>query len=278
MAILLKGAGTYKRAFLMVLASDHISPATGLTPVVSISKAGGAFGAPSISANATEITASGPGWYYISLSSTDTNTAGDLVVHAAVATADNTDFVDQVWDPAVAMTGVNVVNWLGTVVATPATSGIPDINVKNMNNIAATSVTTINANIGETQPINFTGTGASAFVQTDVKDFGGTAGTFAAGVPLVSTTSNVKKNTASSGFMFGMTDSTLHTPKTGLTVAAQVSIDGGAFASAVNSPTEISNGAYTLNLAAADVNGNHIMLLFTATGADNLLVEIVTQP
>ena len=136
MAILLKGAGTYKRAFLMVLASDHISPATGLTPVVSISKAGGAFGAPSISANATEITASGPGWYYISLSSTDTNTAGDLVVHAAVATADNTDFVDQVWDSTVAMTGVNVVNWLGTVVATPATAGIPDINVKNAGNTA----------------------------------------------------------------------------------------------------------------------------------------------
>lgn len=39
----------------------------------------------------------------------------------------------------------NVKFWNGTAVATPATAGIPDVNVKNMNNVAATPITTIKA-------------------------------------------------------------------------------------------------------------------------------------
>ncbi len=57
----------------------------------------------------------------------------------------------------------------------PATAGIPDVNAKNINNVAATSVTTINANLGTTQPVNYTGTGASALVKGDVVDWKGSA-------------------------------------------------------------------------------------------------------
>src|SRR5882672_948199 len=64
----------------------------------------------------------------------------------------------------------DTVKWNGTAVASPATAGIPDVNAKNVNNVAATSVTTINANLGTTQPQNFTGTGASALVKVDVTD------------------------------------------------------------------------------------------------------------
>jgi len=42
--------------------------------------------------------------------------------------------------------------------------------------------------------------------------------------------------------------------------------------------TELSNGVYILNLSAADTNGNHAMLKFTASGANTLFVEIITQP
>lgn len=89
----------------------------------------------------------------------------------------------------------------------------------------------------------------------------------------------VTKNVALNNFTFLMVDSTDHvTPKTGLTVTAQRSIDGAAFAAAANSVVEISNGAYKINLAAADLNGDTIMLRFTATGADDRLITIVTQP
>jgi hypothetical protein len=40
-----QGSGTAKVTFLLVQAADHTTPATGLTPVVTVSKAGGAFGA-----------------------------------------------------------------------------------------------------------------------------------------------------------------------------------------------------------------------------------------
>lgn len=88
----------------------------------------------------------------------------------------------------------------------------------------------------------------------------------------------VNKNTALNNFKFGMTDDINHEPATGLTVTAQRSIDGGAFAACVNTPIEISNGAYKINLVASDLNGDVIMLRFTAIGADDVLLTIITQP
>lgn len=88
----------------------------------------------------------------------------------------------------------------------------------------------------------------------------------------------VKKNTALGNFMFLMLDSSDHvTPKTGLTVTGEVSIDGAAFGALTNSASEIGNGIYKIDLAAADVNGTNIMLKFTATGADQRNILIVTQ-
>jgi len=62
---------------------------------------------------------------------------------------------------------------LGTAISSPATAGILDVNIKNMNNVAATSITTINANQGTTQPVNYTGTGATAYVKSDAVNIGG---------------------------------------------------------------------------------------------------------
>lgn len=88
----------------------------------------------------------------------------------------------------------------------------------------------------------------------------------------------VKKNSALSGFMFLMVSSTDHvTPKTGLSITSQVSINGGAFGATTNSATEISNGIYTINLTAADTNGSTLMFLFTGSGADNRYIEVITQ-
>lgn len=96
---------------------------------------------------------------------------------------------------------------------------------------------------------------------------------------IVIANSNIKKNQALSAFQFPMLDSTDHfTPKTGLTITAQRSINGGAFASCANSATEISNGMYKIDLAATDLNGNVITLRFTATGGDPRLITIITTP
>lgn len=91
-------------------------------------------------------------------------------------------------------------------------------------------------------------------------------------------TSNIKKNAASTGFTFVMTDSTTHAPKTGLTVSATRSLDGAAFAACANAVTEVATGTYKIDLAATDTNANHIMLRFTAAAADDVNISIITQP
>lgn len=91
-------------------------------------------------------------------------------------------------------------------------------------------------------------------------------------------TSNVKKNAASTGFVFVMTNSLTGLPMTGLSITGQKCIDGTALTSMTNTPTEVGSGIYTVNLSQADTNGNHIIYVFTASGANTLYREIITQP
>lgn len=181
---LLQKASAPTIVFKAFLASDHISNATGKTIAITISKNGGAFGNPNAGAtNATEISA---GFYKVALDATDTGTAGHLAIKGTEGTIDDVALVYLVTDPTVAFLGANAVQ---------------------INAVSASSVTTINANIGSTQPLNFTGTGASALVKGDTVDiagaavststaqigvnvvnFGGSAGTFSSGRPEVNTT------------------------------------------------------------------------------------------
>lgn len=86
----------------------------------------------------------------------------------------------------------------------------------------------------------------------------------------------MSKNTAFSNFCFVMINSSDDiSPATGLTVTAERSIDGGAFAACANSVSEVSNGVYKIDLAAADLNGNCIVLKFTATGANPTLHTLI---
>lgn len=71
------------------LSTDHVTPATGKTVAVVISKAGGAFGNPSAGAtNATEIS---NGWYTYTPSATDSGSTGDLVVRGTSASCDDSE-------------------------------------------------------------------------------------------------------------------------------------------------------------------------------------------
>lgn len=103
--------------------------------------------------------------------------------------------------------------------------------------------------------------------------------TAAAGITLAAGGLSVRKNTALSAFTFPMFDSSDHiTPKTGLSVVATRSLDGGAFASTVASATEIgTTGFYKIDLATTDLNANVVALKFAATGADPRIFTILTQ-
>lgn len=88
---------------------------------------------------------------------------------------------------------------------------------------------------------------------------------------------NPVKGVALGSFEFTMYDSTNHAPVSGLTVTAERSIDGGAYGACSNGVSGVSDGTYKIDLSASDMNGNIIKLKFTATGADQQDMTIVTQ-
>lgn len=81
----------YPLVFLMVDSTDHVSAKTGLSPTVTISKAGGSFASPS--GAVTEI---GSGWYKVAGNATDSGTLGPLALHATATGADPTDSLYEV--------------------------------------------------------------------------------------------------------------------------------------------------------------------------------------
>lgn len=86
-----------------------------------------------------------------------------------------------------------------------------------------------------------------------------------------------QQNIALSNIMFLMVDDTDHvTPKTGLTVTGERSIDAGAFAAVTGTIAEISDGIYQFDASAADMNGAFITFRFSGTAADDTFITFET--
>lgn len=103
MSRILTQSTTRNLVFLAVSSTDHVTGVPALTLTVTISKNGGAFAAP----GAATPTSLGSGWYNLALTTTDTNTIGDLAIHITGTGVDPTDFLCQVG------ADVNVNTWGG---------------------------------------------------------------------------------------------------------------------------------------------------------------------
>jgi len=88
------------RTFFMTDSTDHITPKTGLTVTVTLSKDGAAFAAA-----AGSISEISDGWYNVALTTADTNTLNDLDYHCTSTGADDTDFQDQVIEKSLVIKG-----------------------------------------------------------------------------------------------------------------------------------------------------------------------------
>jgi hypothetical protein len=248
MARLLKQSTAFTfRIGPFVDAADGVTAETSLTIAqadIQISKNGGAFAQTSASPTTTH---DADGWYQCPLTSTDTNTLGPLTVQIVMAGA------APVWEhfmvlPAVVYDSlvagsdtltVDVTQWTGTNVATPDTAGYPKVTIKS-------------------------GTGTGEISLSSGR---------------VALQAGIRKNQAIANFPFLMTDSTDHNPATGLTVTGARSLDGAAFASGtIANMTEVGNGVYQCDLGAGDLNADTVALRFTATGADDLVITIITEP
>lgn len=233
---ILKQSTAFTRMFLMVDSTDHVTGKTGLSSpdsiTLTISKAGGSF-----SAVGGAIAEVANGWYKVSLTTTDTNTLGDLAFHATASGCDPTDWCDQV-----------TAQILGDTLTANATQ---------INSVSTSSVTTVNANVGTTQPVNFTGTGASALAKSDMVDiagaavststaqlgvnvvnFGGSAGTFAGGRPEVNTTHIAGSAVSTSSAQIGV-----NVVNAGGTAWASGSLTSGVFASGAITAASIATDA-----------------------------------
>src|SRR5665213_3494189 len=140
MSSLLKNTAGQHTDFCLVVAATGAA-LTGATVTVYVDKDGTQTVAAG-SVTELKTSAVGYGAYSFAPTQADTNAVniGYLFVASTAVPVFQSFHTD---DTTVAQVGVNVVNWNGTVVASPATAGIPDINVKNMNNVAATAITTI---------------------------------------------------------------------------------------------------------------------------------------
>jgi len=147
---------------------------------------------------------------------------------------------------------VNVAKWLGTAAATPTVAGVPEVDVTHWLGTAAATPDT------------------AGFAKVTIKDGTGTGeiNTTSGGVMLANV-QGIKKNTQYANFGFPMWDSATPTAlKTGLTVTAERSLDGGAFGACANAVSEYgATGVYKITLAAADLNADAVALKFTSAGA-----------
>lgn len=181
---------------------------------------------------------SASGIYYLDLTASEMN-ADTVAVLVKSSTLGAVPVVIVLYPQEAGDIPVNVTYWSNAAVASPDTAGHPKVTIKS-------------------------GTGAGEIALSGGR---------------VSILSGIRKNTALLNFPFLMTDSTNHNPITGRTVSGSRSIDGGSFLG-LSSPnmTEIGNGVYQCDLAASDLNGDTIVLRFTATGSDDLVITLVTEP
>lgn len=131
----------YPIVFLMVDAADHITGMTGLTPAVTISKAGSAFTLPYGS-----VTELGNGWYSLTGHINDRSLLGNLVIHAEATGADPFDDCYSIvaYDPFNQVCA-DVRQWNGG--SLPAISSLTEAGVRSALGLASANLDTQLGNI-----------------------------------------------------------------------------------------------------------------------------------
>lgn len=257
--------------------TDGDTAETGLTIAntdIKVWKTGATTLASKNSGGATHISG---GIYYTVLDATDTDTIGPLAIfiHVTGALAVRVECVvldEAVYDCLFGTSGWGTGSGLdaaGVRAAVGLATANLDTQLGTIDDYIDTEVAAIKT---QTDKLTFT---VANHLDVNVLKVGGTTQTARDIGASVTLSGGFKKNTALASFPFVMVD-TSGVPRTGLTVTAQRSIDGAAFASCANSVSEVSSGEYVISLAAADLNGRTIMLRFTSTGAQDRLITIVT--
>lgn len=131
----------YNRMIFLVNACDHLTKAISISSIAAtLSKNAAAFAGAG--GSVVEV---GSGWYKLTMTTTDTNTLGDLACHVTDATGkvDDTDFVDQIvamsfnattptnWGSFLLDSAgrVDLGKWMGSSLASVNVSGVPTVDL-----------------------------------------------------------------------------------------------------------------------------------------------------
>jgi hypothetical protein len=116
--------------FLLVSNADGVTPVTGASPTVSLSKNGGSFASP-----VGAVSEIGNGWYKVAGNATDSNTLGPLILHATATNADPVDATFSVvaFNPQngtnLGLTAVPATDTSGNALATAANLATANTNI-----------------------------------------------------------------------------------------------------------------------------------------------------
>lgn len=131
-----QSTATAALVFYMVSSSDHVTPLTGVTPTVILSKNGGAFASP-----AGSVSEIGSGFYKVAPNATDSSTLGILALAATASGGDAAAMAYEVVanvesDSIAAISGVPASVWNQTVPAAYS-DGTAGAAVGRLNNTPA---------------------------------------------------------------------------------------------------------------------------------------------
>lgn len=181
----------------------------------------------------------------------------------------------------------------GLIIQGTGTTGLDvtsgKVDVGKVNAVSTSSVTAVAANIGHSQPLNFTGTAGSALVKSDIVDiagsavststaqigvnvvnFGGSAGTFASGIP------SVNSSQFGGATVTATTSVTFPSACTVATTTGAVgSVTGNVGGNVVGSVGSISGVSFPSNFAALGINASghvsRVTLVDTTTTNTDML-------
>lgn len=229
--------------FLMIDESDHVTGLTGLSPTVTLSKAGGSFASP-----AGSVSEVGNGWYKVAGNATDTGTLGPLVLHATATGADPFDREYDVveFDPQLAAIGALMPTTAGRTLDVSATgeAGLDWSNVGTPSaavNLSATTVATLAGHTAQTGD-SYARLGAPA------------GASISADIAAVNTkTTNLPSDPADQSLLIAATDAIvaiLGTPA-GASLAADIAATGGLDAAGVRAAVGLASANLDTQLGNA---------------------------
>ena len=265
---------TYPLFFLMVDSTDHVTGKTGLTPTVTLSKNGGAFA--SASGSVSEV---GNGLYKVAGNATDSNTVGELWVHATATGADPTDtsYTIVAYDPfdSVRLGLTAIPN------ATPGSNG--GLPTTNASNEARAIVYAYNSGMTPLQPtvagrtLDVTATGAAgidwANIENPMTTVGLTNTTISTGQSVLITqgTGTGELSVSAGVIKADVTAYSAGTAPLQPTVGGRT-IDVTATGAVGIDWSNIENATTTVGLTGTTISSSQSVLLTSGTGAGQLNV------